>query len=182
MDAGLWTRALYHLDKGNFSRLEELLGGPNGFDRQIAAWHDEGRFVGHEGLLAEALTCACMLGRVKTAEYLLDNNVDPHVGTRTGLNGFHYAASSGHLDVITLLIDRGVSMEVENNYGGTVLGQALWSAVNEHRPAHAEVIELLVDAGAVIEAGTIDWWSEQHVPDTETRQRVLDVLRRHRAE
>ena len=30
-------KALFHLEKGNFSALEEMLGGPEGFDRQIVS-------------------------------------------------------------------------------------------------------------------------------------------------
>ena len=61
-------------------------------------------------------------------------------------------------------------------YGGTVLGQALWSAVNEHKPSHAEVIEILIDAGAIVEHGTLEWWNEQDIPDAETKVRVAKAL------
>lgn len=166
---------------GNFTALEEMLDASGGFDKQIIDWHKAGKFDDEPKALAETLTCACMLGRVKTTAYLLDNKVDLHAGTKTGLNGFHYAASSGRPDVIRLLIERGVSMEIENMYGGTVLRQALWSAVHEHKPTHAEIIELLLDAGATVEPGTTDWWCEQNVPDARTKQRVLDALARHGA-
>ena len=73
----LWQRAVKDLDEGNFTSLESALGGPLGFDRQIIEWHSTGRFGGHAEMLAEALSCACMLGRVETAAYLLDNGVDP---------------------------------------------------------------------------------------------------------
>ena len=131
-------------------------------------------------MLAEALSCACMLGRVETAAYLLDNGVDPLAGIKTGLNGFHYAASGGRLPIIKLLIERNVPMEVENIYGGTVLGQAMWSAVNENRPdrEHAAAIEALIGAGANIETGTLEWWSEQPVSSADTKRRVAKALRR----
>jgi hypothetical protein len=63
-------------------------------------------------------------------------------------------------------------------YGGTVLGQALWSAVYEHKQSHGEIIEALVRAGAHLEPGTLEWWNKQDVPSTETKRRVADVLRR----
>ncbi|NOT47057.1 MAG: ankyrin repeat domain-containing protein [Acidobacteria bacterium] len=106
----LWKETLRHLDEGNFTALEAMLGGPKGFNKQITDWHKTGKFADQPEALAEAFTCACMLGRVSTAEYLLDSNVDPLAGTKTGLNGFHYAALSGNLAVIKLLIERGVSM------------------------------------------------------------------------
>lgn len=167
---------MFHLDKGNFTALEDLLGGPDGFDNHIIGWHNAGKFDDEPQALAEAFTCACMLGRTATAEYLFDSEVDPLAGTKTGLNGFHYAASGGRLDVITLLIDRGVPMEVENMYGGTVLGQALWSAVHEHRDSHAAVIEALIAAGAKVEPGTLTWWEQQNVPSEITKARVAKAL------
>lgn len=182
MENDLWQKTLFHLDKGNFTELEEMLGASGGFDRHIIEWHESGKFNDHPHELAEALTCACMLGRAGTAEYLLDNNVDPIAGMKAGLNGFHYAASGGRLDVIKLLIANGVPMEIESMYGGTVLGQPLWSAIHEHKDTHAEVIELLLDAGAKIEDGTVDWWLDQDLPDENTKQRVLDSMRRYDTE
>ncbi|MGH9945722.1 MAG: ankyrin repeat domain-containing protein [Pyrinomonadaceae bacterium] len=176
----LWYRAVRDLDEGNFSSLESALGGPEGFDRIIVTWFEDGRFDDQPEMLAEALTCACMLGRTETARFLLDNDVDPVAGMKTGLNGFHYAASGGHLELVNLLIERKVTIETKNMYGGTVLGQALWSAINEHKTDHAEIIALLIDAGAEIEHGTLEWWEGQDVPSAETKRRVAAVLSRRR--
>lgn len=178
----LWEKALFHLDQGNFSALEADLGGPLEFDHYITTWVESGKFEDHPKLLAEALTCACMLGRTETARYLIDAGVDPYAGMKTLLAGPHYAASSGHLDTIRMLIDLGVSLEVRNGYGGTVLGQALWSAVNEHRESHVKIIEALLDAGSFLEPGTLSWWVEQEVFSERTKQRVLDALVRHGAQ
>jgi hypothetical protein len=172
----LFQRALDALGKGDFSRLEIMLGGPDRFDTQIIDWCEEGKFETEPEMLAEVLTCACMLGRTTAARYLLDKSVDPLAGIKTGLNGFHYAASGGRLDIIRLLVERKVPMEVENMYGGTVLGQALWSAVNEYTPDHADVIEALIDAGAMIEPGTLEWWNEQDVPSQTTKKLVSSRL------
>lgn len=169
-------KTFFHLEKGNFSALEDLLGGPEGFDRQMVNWLDEGRFSDHPELLAEALSCACMLGRYVTARHLLEAGVEPYAGMKTWLAGPHWAASGGHTEIMRLFIDPGISLEVENKYGGTVLGQALWSAVNEQKRSHAEVIEMLIDAGAIVEHGTLEWWNEQDIPDTETKVRVVNAL------
>lgn len=172
----LWGTTLYHLERGNFTALENALGGPDGFDKQLVTWHREQRFDTEPELLAEALTCACMLGRTETVRYLLDAGVDPLAGIKTGMNGFHYAASGGKTDVIRLMIERKASAEELNMYGGTVLGQALWSAVNEPSRGHADVVELLLNAGAEVEPGTLEWWGEQNVPDPETKRRISEVL------
>lgn len=174
----LWQRAVKALDEGNFTSLESTLGGSAGFDRQIIKWFGAGKFDGQAEMLAEALSCVCMLGRIETARYLLDNGVDPLTGMKTGLNGFHYAVSGGRLDVVKLLINRKVPMETRNMYGGSVWEQALWSAINEHKPDHAAVIEALIEAGAEIEPGTLEWWNEQPVPSAETKRRVAYALRR----
>jgi hypothetical protein len=61
-------------------------------------------------------------------------------------------------------------------YGGTVLGQTLWSAVNEPNTAQGEVIELLIEAGAAVEPGTLKWWNEQPVGSSETKDRVANAI------
>ncbi|MEP6786989.1 MAG: ankyrin repeat domain-containing protein [Acidobacteriota bacterium] len=174
----LWRKALIALDKGNFSQMEDILGGPDGFDRQIIAWYENGDFDAEPEMLAEALSCACMLNRTETARYLLDNGVYPYAGMKTWLAGPHYAVSGGHLDTVKMLIEKKIPLELENGYRGTLLGQALWSAVNEHKASHAEIIELLINAGAEIDPGTFEWWLKQNVPSADTKKRVEDALRK----
>lgn len=172
-----WLMAVGALEKGDFSRLEDMLGGPEGFDRQVIEWYDDGQFDGAPETLAEALTCACMLGRTDTASYLIDQGVDPYAGMKTWLAGPHYAVSSGHLDTVRMLLDKKIPLEVKNLHGGTLLGQAFWSAVNEHRASHADIVEALIEAGAAIEPGTLEWWEGQDVPSVETKERVTNALR-----
>jgi hypothetical protein len=172
----LFRYAVAAMVRGDFSALESAIGADAFCDR-IVEWYEDGRFDEDPETLAEIFSAACMLGQHRAAAFLLDKGVDPYAGTRTGLAGFHYAASSGRLEVIKLLIERGVPMEVTNMYGGTVLGQALWSAVNEYKTDHAAIIEALIDGGAVIEPGTLEWWSEQKIADDETRRRVANAIR-----
>lgn len=176
-----WQEALRHLELGNFTALEDMLGGPIEFDRAIIEWHAARNFDNEPDALAEALSCACMLGRTATATYLIDAGVDPYAGMKTWLAGPHYAVSSGRLETVKMLIEKQIPLEVKNKYGGTMLGQALWSAIHEHKDSHAEIIELLLDADAEIEPGTAEWWLEQNVPDGNTKQRVLVALVRQGA-
>lgn len=76
----------------------------------------------------------------------------------------------GQLDTIKLLLERGAPLEARNEYGGTVLGQALWSAINGD-PAidYVLIIETLIDAGAMVDA------------DPGLKERLDEVLRRHGA-
>lgn len=174
----LWTETLRHLDEGNFTALQEHLGGPEGFDRQIVEWFGEGRFADEPEMLAEALSCAMMLDRTETARYLMEKGVDAYAGMKTWLAGPHYAVSGGHLDTVVMLLEKSIPLEVENKYGGTLLGQALWSVVNEHKEAHAEIIERLIDGGAHVWPETREWWEKQEVPSMETKKRIAAALGR----
>ena len=169
----LTDKALGELNGGNFTLLDVLLRDNNAtiFDILDAA----GRPMEQ---LDEAFTWACMIGRADDAERLLDLGADPVSGMKTGLTGAHYAASGAHLEVVQMLIRRNVPLETINMYGGTVLGQALWSAIHEHRDSHADVIEKLIAAGAQVEPGTLEWWEGQNVPSAEIRTRVSAALRR----
>lgn len=173
----MWQKTLTHLSEGNFSALEQMLGGPEAFDRQIVEWFNAGKFENEPEMLAEALSCACMLGRTKTAAFLIDSGVDPFAGMKTWLAGPHYAVSGGHVTTVKMLVGKDIPLEVENNYGGTMLGQAIWSAVNEPKDGHADIIEMLIKAGAKIEPGTLEWWEEQNVPSAETKRRVAEALK-----
>jgi hypothetical protein len=48
----------------------------------------------------------------------------------------HCAVIGAHLDTVEALLRLNASLEVENAYGGTPLGQALWSA--EHAGGDAD--------------------------------------------
>jgi hypothetical protein len=162
----LFRDAVHHLDGGNYSLLEDLL------EQHRLSLMDLLVAAGEPKVPMEhAFTWACMLGRTGDAAFLLNKGVDPLAGDNTGLNGFHYAASSGHLDVIKLLIERNVPLEVTNMYGGTVLGQAVWSAINETKVDHVAIIEALLEAGVKVEGADYPTGNE----------RVDELLRQHGA-
>jgi hypothetical protein len=145
--------AVQGLLRGDFSRLAPLFDDrPESGRCQILEWYDQGLFAGEHAALAEALSCACFLGRVDVATFLLDRGVDPLAGDRTGMNAFHWAADRGQLDVVRVLIQRQVPLEVRNSYGGTVLGGTVWSALQRIRPQHLAIIEALLQAGARLDA------------------------------
>jgi hypothetical protein len=50
------------------------------------------------------------------------------------------------------LLEKQPALEVRNMCGGTVLGGTVWSAIHEPRPAHVEIIEELLRAGARVDA------------------------------
>ena len=147
--------ALRGLHDGDFSRLESLFaaGVVAGAPRRprIIEWHEEGRFQNHPKASAEALTCACFLGKVDAASYLLAQGIDPSGGSGTGLNALHWAANRGQLEAVRLLIRWKAPLEPRSMYGGNALDTAVWSAIHEPRPAHPQIIEELLAAGARLE-------------------------------
>ncbi|HEY4643023.1 MAG TPA: ankyrin repeat domain-containing protein, partial [Thermoanaerobaculia bacterium] len=121
---------------GDLDRVKELLP---------AASNDE---------LGNGFVWACEYGYDDVVTFLLDHGVDPAFGGGAGMTGLHLAAHDGHLDTVKLLLAHGAPLEVKNSYGGTVLDQTLWSAINHPRPAHREIVETLIAAGAKVED---DW-------------------------
>jgi hypothetical protein len=87
------------------------------------------------------------------------------------MNAFHWAADRGQSEVVEILIRHDASLEAKNMYGGTVLGGAVWSAVNRLRPGHLRVIEALLRAGARV--------SEVAYPSG--NEQVDEILRRYGA-
>jgi ankyrin repeat protein len=77
---------------------------------------------------------------------------DPNGGANTGMNAFHWAANRGQLEVVIILIQHHAALEVRNMYGGTVLSATVWSALNERKSNHIEIIDALLKAGARIDA------------------------------
>lgn len=152
-DDALFRDAIQGLLRGDFSRLEPLFEprSDGAGESRIIEWYEEGRFAGEPKALAEALTCACFLGRSDIAEYLLTRGVDAAAGAGTGLNAFHWAANRGQLETVRRLIQRKAPLEIRSMYGGTVLGTAVWSAINEPKSDHMRIIEELLNARARLE-------------------------------
>ena len=170
----VFRNAVRDLEEGNFSRLEPLfrnLASSSHASCQIIEWYDLGYFKNEPKALNEALACACFNGRTKVAKFLMDRGVDVIAGDATGMNGYHWAANRGHLETVKLLIERKVPMEIKNMYGGTVLGQTVWSEIHESGPTRIEVIEALLDAGA--NANAVEYPTGN--------ARVDELLRRHSA-
>jgi ankyrin repeat protein len=104
--------------------------------------------------LGKGFVWACAYGYNNVVAFLLDYGVDPAFGAGAAMTGLHLAAHEGHLDTVKLLLAHGAPVEAMNSYGGTVLGQTLWSAVNHPMPSHREIVEVLIAAGAKVED---DW-------------------------
>jgi hypothetical protein len=168
-DMASFRDAVNGLKRGDFTRLDPLFAGSDDEPCRIRAWCDRGYFDREPEALNEALSCACFNGRTEVVGFLLDRGVDPAAGSATGLNAFHWAANRGQLETVRLLIERNAPLEIENAYGGTVLGCAVWSAVNETKPDHLAIVEALIQANANIAAANYPSGDE----------RVDDLLQRY---
>ena len=139
------------LRRGDFTRLAPLFGDaahPDAAAGRLLAWVEAARFDGEPEVLAEALTCACWLGRTGVAARLLDRGVDPSAGMGTGLSALHWAANRGQRAAVELLLARGAPLEQRSMYDGTALGTAVWAACHEPRGDQLGVIRALLAAGA----------------------------------
>ena len=158
---------------GDFSRLAPLFETPSARSPRpvLIDWYERGLFASKSKALEEAFTCACFNGCTHVIEYLLARGVNPNGGANTGLNAFHWAANRGQLKAVEILIRNKAALEMQNVYGGTVLGCAVWSAIHEPKPDHIRIIEALLNAGAQV--GAADYPSGE--------ERVDEVLRQHGA-
>jgi ankyrin repeat protein len=112
---------------------------------------------------------ACGYGQTNVVEFLLERGVDLASHSGDGQTGLHWAVIGGHLDTVRSLLRRNSPLEVKNMYGGTVLGQTLWSAAHGgDSELYIKIIETLIAAGAEI--------PRHHVP---VNKRVDDWLEKH---
>ncbi len=117
--------------------------------------------------LLSAFQHACFWGRLKVVEFLLDKGVDLSAHQGDGQTPMHCAAIGGQLETIKFLLKQNVPLEVKNIYGGTVLGQTLWSAAHGGDPkVYGAIIKVLIEAGARV--------PERHVP---VNKPIDDLLR-----
>jgi len=125
---------------------------------------------------------ACQYGRTAVVESLLHKHSDLLKQANDGQTGLHWAVIGGHLETIKLLLARGAPLETRNTYGGTALGQALWSAVNgEGGTDYVPIIETLIDAGAPVEEDSQAWLARQADGSTYAKEKIADLLRRRGA-
>src|SRR5262245_51192308 len=88
--------------------------------------------------------------------------MDLHAGENIDETGLHWAAIGGQVTTIELLLARGARLEAKNCYGGTVLGQATWSARNgDGDIVYVPVIKTLLEAGAKIDEADYPTGNEQ---------------------
>lgn len=107
--------------------------------------------------IEEGFACACLYGQRGIVEFLLGKGMDLAAHDGDGQTPLHWAVIGGRLDLVHLLLRQKPPLEAKNRYGGTVLGQALWSAAHGGDPdTYIAILEALAGAGAKI--------PERHIP------------------
>ena len=115
---------------------------------------------------------ACGWGRNKVIEFLLDKDADLTDGGGDGQTPLHCAVITGQLETVRFLLKLNPPLEAVNIYGGTVLGQTLWSAAHGGDPKlYSEIIETLIAAGAKV--------PPRHVP---VNKQIDALLRKYGSE
>jgi ankyrin repeat protein len=162
--------ALYLADRG--ARLE--LEGAAGVGRveAVKKFFDDGgkaKAGASRDQINSAFRYACLYGQTEAAEFLLDHGAEIGSQDRDGQTGLHYAVVGGKLETIQMLSKHNPPLEAQNMYGGTVLGQAAWSAAHGgDTENYIAILEALIAAGAklperhVVVNARVDAWLAKH--------------------
>ena len=110
---------------------------------------------------------ACCCGHTAVIEFMLEKGFDLST-LADGMTALHAAVMGGDIDIIKLLLGHKALLEIKNYYGGTVLGQALWSAYNDPKPQYPQIIDILIEAGAHVEPGWEEYINEIKKGNDET--------------
>ena len=167
---GRWEAAVFLAERG--ARLDLVTAaGVGRLDVVQSCFDEHGTIKPPYGKrdMGEAFRYACCYGSTEVAKYLLDRGVDIANHSGDGQTGAHYAGIGGSLETMQMLIARGAPLELKNEYGGTVLGQTLWSAAHGGDPdGYVAIIEALLKAGAKL--------NDRHPP---VNAKVDALLRRY---
>ncbi len=129
----------------------EGAAGLGRLDEVESFFDSEGHLKAHatRGQMDAGLWWACEYGRNGAVEFLLNRGADLRAKDANEMTGLHWAVAGGQLETVRLLVARGAPLDAVNHYGGTALGQALWSQANgDSAVDYAPIIELLLQAGA----------------------------------
>ena len=109
-----------------------------------------------------ALVWACKFGRGDVVHLMLDRGVNPVAKDNSDMTALHWAAASGLTTVVDRLVTLGAPLEVENQWGGTVLDSTLHFALHMPYPGvdYASIVAQLVTAGANV--GVVDPYPTGH--------------------
>ncbi len=121
------------------------------------------RRASHAQLL-EGFSLASAYGRADAVTFLLDQGIDVDTelpGHGAGHKGLHVAAFHGHVNVVSILLRRGASVDpIDKTWGTPPIVWALtgWSRKPaEMAERYYDVVSRLVAAGAQVSKDLLDW-------------------------
>lgn len=118
---------------------------------QILKWLvDRGQNVREEGgFFGTPLHAACFKGNLDAAILLLDHGADIDSTSRhvLGATVLQLASQNGHMKIVEFLLDRGASVDIEDEFRSTPM-------IDAARHGHFDIVEVLLDHGADIDAAT----------------------------
>jgi ankyrin repeat protein len=107
-------------------------------------------FLLEHGAIADIFACA-ILGKATDAEILLKRNPDlARATTPDGMTALHYAARSGHRDVVEILLRYHSDVNALDNRSRTALMEACHGGPWKFEPAE-DIIQLLLDHNAQVD-------------------------------
>jgi ankyrin repeat protein len=107
-------------------------------------------FLLEHGAIADIFACA-ILGKATDAEILLKRNPDlARATTPDGMTALHYAARSGHRDVVEILLRYHSDVNALDNRSRTALLEACHGGPWKFEPAE-DIIQLLLDHSAQVD-------------------------------
>lgn len=103
--------------------------------------------------LAEAVLYACGYGHAEIVRFLLQCGADPNVANQQGETTLHWAMWGPHVDIVDMLLARGVRVDVKDGARrATPLDWAIWAwgqaSDADERDRACQAAALLVRAGA----------------------------------
>jgi ankyrin repeat protein len=138
-------------------------------------------------LVLGVLAKACEWGRIDAVRVMLDLGfrIEAEGGERRG-TPLNHAAHAGHPELVSLLLERGADLALENEFEGTALGALVWSSMHwsggnqtfapsrdeaRRQQQLVECLDILIAAGAEFRSHHVGAASEP----------VAEALRRHGA-
>jgi hypothetical protein len=158
------------MDRGERLGLVEAAGsGMLALVEELVAAGTETRNADALEQMREGFLLACQFGRDAVVELLIAAGVEVAAQDGRTQTCLHHAVIGGHVETVKLLLKHNPPLEAVNAYGGTPLGQALWSAAHGgDAEVYLAILEALTAAGAMIPErhvpvnAEIDAWLAQH--------------------
>lgn len=119
-----------------------------------------------------ALEQAAAKGNVSEMRKLLDGGAD--VNEKEPFSGYtplHWATDNGHSDAVALLLERGASVNVQNESGDTPLHVAALFG-------HKSIIQILVDAGANLKVKNENNQTPKELARAEKKKGAYSLLKK----